>query len=143
MLTRHEGWVNSLYEYIRSCKDKPFEYGVLDCARFTCGCIEAETGTDIYASFAGTYADAAGADAVMESTCGTADIVALVEAVTAKYEMKEIPVLFAQRGDVVLLAVDGGVALGIVALDGVNVAAVSAEGLHRVPITYATRAWKV
>jgi len=74
---------------------------------------------------------------------GSADKLAMVDFMVKKFEMEEVSVSFAQRGDVVLLRIDDSFALGIVHLDGVSAAAVAGEGLHRVPVKFATRAWKV
>ena len=142
-MQRKETWVTDLYAFVRSRKDTPYEWGTNDCCSFPCDAILAMTGTDVYEEFRGKYVTEAEAGAVLQEVVGSTDKVDAIEYITKKFEMKEIPVPFAQRGDVVLLNGDEGVALGIVHLDGVNVAAVAGDGLHRVPIKFATRAWKV
>jgi cell wall-associated NlpC family hydrolase len=143
MLKRSNTWVEDLYAFVRSRKDTPYAWGSNDCCSFVCDAILAMTGTDVYSEFRGKYTDEAGAGAILQTVVGSTDKAAAIDYITTKFAMPEITVPFAQRGDVVLLGVDGGFALGIVHLDGSNAAAVAAEGLHRVPLTLATRAWRV
>jgi len=142
-MQRKASWPEDLYTFIRSRKDMPYAWGANDCCSFPCDAILTMTGTDVYAEFRGKYTDEAGAGTILLQIAGSTDKVAAIEYITAEFGMEEIAVPFAQRGDVVLLGVDGGFALGIVYLDGISAAAVAAEGLHRVPLSYATRAWKV
>jgi hypothetical protein len=143
MLKRSGTWAQALYDFLRSRKDTPYAWGTNDCCSFPCDAILSMTGVDVYAEFRDKYTDEAGSVAILQSVAGSDDKLAAIEYVTNKFEMKEVPPAFAQRGDVVLLGVDDGFALGIVHLDGINAAAVAAEGLHRVPLTSAIRAWRV
>lgn len=142
-MQRKHTWVEDLYEFVRSRKDTPYAWGTNDCCSFACDAIVTMTGTDVYEEFRGGYTTEAEAGALLMQVVGSTDKVKAIEYITTKFGMQEITVPFAQRGDVVLLNVDGGFALGIVHLDGISAAAVAAEGLHRVPLTFATRAWRV
>lgn len=143
MLKRSETWVQALYDFVRARKNAPYEWGANDCCSFVCDGILAMTGVDTYSDFRGRYTDEAGAEATLQAVVGSTDKLAAIEFLTRKFEMEEILPAFAQRGDVVLLGVEGGFALGLVHLDGMSAAAVAGEGLHRVPLTFATRAWRV
>lgn len=143
MLQRKPTWAEDLYTFIRCRKDTPYSWGDNDCCSFVCDAILAMTGTDTYEDFRGKYTDEATSEAAMLEVTGSSDKLAMVEYMTTKYGMTEVSVPFAQRGDVVLLGDPNGFALGIVHLDGMNAAAVATEGLHRVSLSNAVRAWRV
>ena len=142
-MQRKPTWVDDLYAFVLSRKDTPYSWGANDCCSFVCEAMLSMTGTDVFEAFRGKYTDEASAAEAMLEVTGSSDKLAMVDYMTNKFGMAEVPVPFAQRGDVVLLSVDGGFALGIVYLDGTNVVAVAGEGLHKVSISAAVRAWRV
>lgn len=145
-MQRYHDWTTKLRDEIRT-HNRPFSYGENDCCTFVCDCILAMTGTDVYADFRGKYHDLKTSLLAMKSVCGSASIEAVAEYVTKQHNMKEVPVLFAQRGDVLLLPVSenpNDLALGIVYFDGINAAVVGEKGLMRIPYhKTAKRAWRV
>lgn len=120
----------------------PYEWAKNDCCSFVCDAIHVMTGTDTYADFRGTYTDEASAITAMQTITGTTDKTGMVEFMTHKFEMEEIPVPFAQRGDVVLLSV-GEFSLAVVGLDGIKAVGLTEKGLLKLPLSLAVRAWKV
>jgi hypothetical protein len=124
----------------------PFSWGSNDCCSFVCDCVLAMTGVDIFAEFRGKYSTELGAAKVMTAACGSADIEAVAEYVTAKFEMPAVDVFFAQAGDVVLLPSGeaGALALGIVGHDNRHALVVAQNGLNRLEYVFiAKKAWKV
>ena len=135
-MRRYDDWPARLGAFLARHQYEPFAYGRWDCCLFVAAAIEAMTGVDPAASVRGTYSSARGARRY-------GSVVAAVEAVTASYGMPETSVLKARRGDVALAAGITGGSLGLVALDGRDVLLVSSNGLWRVPVLSAIRAWSV
>ena len=97
---RVQNWDILLAEFIESCRETPFVRGVHDCCTFAADAVEIMTGTDHMADMRGAYADEAGAGKILAERGGLRVI--LTSALGA-----EIPVLSAQRGDVLLSENDG------------------------------------
>lgn len=112
----------------------PLVYGRSDCCLFVCNAIQAMTGVDVAAEFRGKYSTLAEA-----RRFGTVREIA--ERITAQFSMPEVPVLRAQRGDVVLIK-RRSYSLGLVDLSG-RIAALTKDGLTRIPIESASKAWRV
>lgn len=71
-------------------------------------------------------------------------VLATAKKIAAAFGMPEIAVKLAGRGDVVLVEVEAGDALGLVGLSGVEAVFLHPEdGLCRVPIDSCKRAWRV
>lgn len=139
-MKRFEDWPTRLDAFFLSRKNEPFVWGKNDCCLFAADAIVAMTGEDFAARFRGTYDDLKSAVKILremgKSISGLASDLAKLE---------EIPILFAQRGDVVLIDGELGESLGIVALDGVSIAGpgVDAEGLIFLPINVSKKAWRI
>jgi hypothetical protein len=119
-------------------------YGSLDCALFTCDAIEQMTGRDIAAWFRGRYQTRREAFELVREYTGRASLLAIVERVTRDNQMPEVGPLFLQRGDVALIRRGvGGFSLGIVNLNGLNIATVRKTGLAIAPMYLALRGWRV
>jgi hypothetical protein len=142
-MQKKETAIADLDTYVEERKDMPFAYGTNDCASFVCGAIQAMTDVDVFEEFRGTYSDEETSEDALITACGSKELTDVVVYITKKFDMPEIEAAYAQRGDVVLLGVEGGFALGIVALDGVNALVVSSNGLHRIGLGYTVRAWRV
>lgn len=99
------------------------------------------TGSDIAAHFRGKYRSRSEALDLALSYAGRRSIRALLEKALSDYSV--IPVLCAQRGDLVLVQRSRDVSLGVLALDGKAILAASQQGLTRLPLTLVVRAWRV
>jgi hypothetical protein len=128
-MRRLQDWPERLSDYIEQCRDRPFEWCVHDCATMALGAVEAMTGQRLMET---PYSDARGAAAYMASPGIAATVDGLLEAE---------PTAFAQRGDVVLLLIDGRQTLGVCI--GGEAAAPGEAGLVTVPMRLATAAWRV
>ncbi|HCN87818.1 MAG TPA: hypothetical protein DIT28_01355 [Oxalobacteraceae bacterium] len=144
-LRRVAHWQRALRDAVHR-HHAPFAWGTNDCCSFVCDCVLEMTGVDIYAEFRGKYSSELDAQRTMRGACGSAEIEAVAEYVTAKFEMQPVDVYFAQAGDVVLLPAgeNGALALGIVAHDNLHAMVVSQAGLNRVKyVAIAKKAWRV
>jgi hypothetical protein len=142
---RVQDWPTLLFHFIEARRHTPFAWGRQDCCLFACDGILAQTGFDPAAKvFRGQYRDRLGATRLVRKHGG-------VEAIAVKFlgspGYAEVPVLMAQRGDVVLIdQIDPeysgmGAALGICL--GVEAAFPGASGLVFHPVSKCLRAWRV
>jgi hypothetical protein len=136
MRVRLKDWRPRLDAFLDSCDRKPLVWGELDCALFVAGCVQAMTGEDFAASFRGTYVDEAGALAAIKAQGfdSLADIPAA--------HFLEIPVSGTRLGDIALVTPPGAEpCLALVA--GANLICMTLRGKGCLPLTRATRAFKV
>jgi len=99
-MIRLPGWEQRAAGYFRQVLEKPYAWGVHDCALFTAGAIEAMTGEDLGAPFRGAYHDQASAEAVLRSlACNS------VLDLPAHFGLQPVEPSHVRRGDVV--AVEG------------------------------------
>ncbi len=103
-LTRFKEWAAYLDTFIHARSKTPFAYATNDCCLFAADAIKEITGTDIAASFRGTYTDEASANAVITANGGT--VATLVASLATQFSMASVPPLTAQSGD--LVALNGG-----------------------------------
>jgi len=101
------------------------------------------TGTDIASWFRGRYHTRKGALAAIKERTGHATVKAIAEYTVAEYGMESIPVLMAQRGDMVLVGSGRKASLGIVSLTGADVMSLTSKEIVRVALSNVTAAWKV
>lgn len=127
----------------------PFVWGTNDCCLFPADAIKAFTGVDIASDFRGKYTDEASAFELIPWITGhEVDRASAVEDAAVycaqKAELKEWPgPLFAQRGDLVVIANGETTIAGVVHLNGRHVISVGQSGLLRLPLRSVKRAWRV
>jgi hypothetical protein len=143
-IARFHDWPERLAQYLADNSSRPFEWGTYDCCLFAANVFEVLTGVDPAKELRGTYSSARQA-AVILSEHGCME--ALVEELLQPFAAETVPVLCAQRGDVVLVKnhsqVLGEYALAIVGMDGKLV--IPAEhGLISIPLNNsAIKAWRI
>lgn len=130
-LIRISTWEQALSDYIELKRDEPFAYGTNDCCMFAAGAAEAITGIDPIPEFRGQY------DSLKTSIKALKEIGAGDLEKTIDGKLPEIPVGWAQRGDVAFF--DGS--LGVV-MDGYAWFA-SDDGLEQVPRDMWTKTWSI
>lgn len=135
MVARVAGWEMRLADYLRSRRGKPFEWGVNDCLTFVAKAIEALTEVDVYAPYAG-YTTEEEAYVILDAAGGMRKVLDDTLGKSHNNPLKS------RRGDVVIFK-DQGLTCGIVDDSGQFIAAVSKEGLVRVPLKQAIRIWSV
>jgi hypothetical protein len=143
-MKRIAGWPERLHAYLEGAARRSFAWGLHDCCTFACGAVQAMTGVDPMVELRGTYASKREALCRLRDTGG---LDALAGSIAAALHAEEIPVLMAQRGDVVIadLSQDDGVfpSLGVVGLDGRSAVFAMQDGPHRVALRQCRRAWRV
>ena len=148
-LVRIDNWPSLLEQELQARFARPFVWGENDCCIFAASLVEAMTGVDLAAKWRGRYTKALGAGRFLKKEGG---LEGLMQKLAAKHAMEALPsVLYARRGDVVLMDVPttvatngesaGGPALGICV--GARVAAAGENGVVFVPLEQARRAWRV
>lgn len=128
-------WEPRLRDYLASSATTPFEWGVTDCASFTGGAVEAMTGVNPHARFAGKYKTAKGAARALKRL-EFEDHIAYAASVLA-----EIDPAYAAFGDIAVVPGDGGMALGVVI--GTHIEVRAPGGRAVLPLTDAMRAFRV
>lgn len=135
MPKRLPDWHPRLTAYLGKITPVAFRMGSQDCALFAAGAVEAMTGHDPAAGFRGTYTDlktglkrlkAAGFDSHVQ---------------IADRLFERVHPAFAQVGDLALIEVSEGYALGVVA--GEMLACLNPQGLAWMPRSAAVAAWTV
>lgn len=143
MLTRLPNWQSALSAYLLSVYAVRFHYGELDCGLFVAGAIRAMTGVDVAADLRGRYRNRREAFAAIRALCGHPTMGAIADHLARVHGIEEISVLCAQRGDAVQLRHGRAASLGIVAMHGTEILTPYAAGILRLPLSHATRAWRI
>jgi hypothetical protein len=122
---RLRDWKARLTAYLSHCARQPYQVGVLDCALFAAGAVEAVQGTDPSAAWRGRYSTKAGGLRLLRRA-GFADHIAATAAV-----LQPIAPAMAAAGDIAVLDVQGARSLGVV--QGEVVFVLRATGLGHMP----------
>jgi hypothetical protein len=148
-LTRTPHWATREYNaHLKAHAHAPFAWGTNDCCTSAANAIESFTGVDIAADFRGKYTDMASALTAIKAITGGSTIEDAAAWCASKHGLVEYPMpLYAQRGDLVLMAVanedDSPLIAGVVHLNGLHLVSVGEHGLVRLSIRTVRRAWKV
>lgn len=128
---RIENWPTRLDAAITAARAKAFDWKTNHCGIFVADCVEAVTGVRIHAGIAKQYPTKRAVTAAR----------ALRQAACTHLDTVEIAPGFAQRGDVVLVEVDGVQAMGVCV--GRQAACLAPDGLALVDMGAALCAWRV
>lgn len=124
-----------LAAHIEKAREWAFSFGEHDCCLFAADWVLTCTGQDFAAPFRGRYATRAKAIAMLGARGG-------LEAVVTGALGEALPTPFlAQRGDVVAVQTDEGLALGV--CDGALAWFVGPHGLAAQPMEAWAKAWRV
>lgn len=136
LIKRHPEWRQNLCAYFATVARQKFRPGSHDCALFAAGAVEAMTGVDLAATYAGRYRTVSEGMAILRAE-GVSDLSALV-----LRHFEEIPPLKAGVGDLTLVEGEGGEdALGVV--QGASIFVLQREGLGRVSLEVGLKGFKV
>ncbi|MBN9504913.1 MAG: hypothetical protein J0I69_02710 [Altererythrobacter sp.] len=132
---RRGDWELALSAWFAECERRSYAYGAHDCALFAAGAVRAMTGADPAEPFRGRYCSAWSGEELLEEL-GFANLEELIDA-----QFSDVPVSFAQRGDLAwhdgsVGVVAGRFALFVGEVDG-------AARLIRVPRAQWQKAWRV
>lgn len=131
-------WPDRLAAALEAARETPFHWGAHDCWLAAADVVLAVTGRDPAAADRGTYTSEEAAEARLALSGGLESHVA---AALAGIGAADVPPAFAQRGDVVLVAIANQLLVGVVADH--RVAVTGAERMQFVPPALALRAWAV
>lgn len=107
---RIDGWEKRLSELIEENSKRKFEYGIFDCVLFACDAIKSLTGLNPRRIIAKEYQGEGEASKIIEEWGG---IERIANIVADRYAFESIPVLFAQRGDIVMAEIKNLKSLGV------------------------------
>jgi len=139
---RREDWPERLAALVAKRLRARFRWGRHDCVSFACEAALAMTGADPLAAFRGTYADEAGAEAILAAHGGPG-LEAFCDGLLGRFGCGPVaPPLLARRGDLALVPSGNQLTLGVV-LGAEGVAAPGLRGLAFAPLKSAVRAWSV
>lgn len=130
---RPQDWPERLARFWRERRAMPFAWGTNDCTTLAADWVAEMTGADPIADIRG-WDDALSARRTIEALGG------MHEAVSARLG-PSVDWMLAQRGDVVLLMLDGRETLGVVM--GAHAIAPGEDGALLVPLDRAACAWRV
>jgi len=133
-IERADGWELRLFAVIADAEGVPFGYGSQDCFRFACAAIEALTGVDHWAAYAGRYQTRADAYALIAEHGGLSEGMDWLCG-------PRVAASHARRGDIVCIDTPLGEALGVCL--GVDAAVLGDVGLRYVPVADALCAWRI
>src|ERR1700687_318805 len=141
-MNRFDFWPKLLDDFIASRRDTPFAWGAHDCCLFACDAVLAMTGEDLAEEFRGKYDSALGAQRVLKEF-GCETVGELASRIAQKRSLRELPHLYAQRGDVVLVVQESQSLLAIVTHDGTEVWCPGKDKLELYPLERCDRAWRI
>jgi hypothetical protein len=162
ILSNKDDWQELLHNYLLRRQNEAFKWGTMDCCLFACDAVLELTGVDLAAEFRGKYDSLRGAMDTMwkflvnlpvdqlekfELLGIAMDELHLVESVAHTIAVingiEEVPLLMAQRGDVLLLDSPLGKGLGILGLRGTTAHCAGPDGVVDVPLQECLRAWRI
>jgi len=97
-LKRYDDWASRLLALITERRSTPFAWGQHDCALFACDAVKVMTGVDPARGLRGKYRSAMGAARALKGHAG-AGITATARKIAKTHGCREVPVLFARRGE--------------------------------------------
>jgi len=141
-MDRKLNWPELLHAEIEAAQGREFAWGSFDCCLFSMDVVLTITGIDLAQRFRGKYKTARGAASQILKFCG-GGVEDLAVKMATEQGIEEIPVAFAQRGDVVLMDTEAlGPALGI----AMATEAIFVEpnlGVSGHPLKNCRRAWRI
>jgi hypothetical protein len=129
-------WPERLADLLDTRLAMPFAWGSHDCATFAADGAVAVCGADPMAHLRGQWTTEAEAEAVISALGG---LEAAADDALRAIGAVDCPPALAQRGDLALFLTGNMPALGVI--EGADVVAPGFDGLRRVPVAAATRAW--
>lgn len=134
---RRDGWESRLQAAIDNARAQPYALGVHDCFRLACQVVEALTGEDRWALFAGRYRTRREAMRLLAEHGSTFEA-----AGDWFFGAPNVAAVWAQRGDIVCVQTDDGEKhLGVCL--GAKTAVLGPEGLLFIPTRAGRCAWRV
>lgn len=134
---RADDWPERLAEFVEQRRNNGFAWGEQDCFTLAADAVVALTGDDPAKAVRNAYATEEQAEAII----GAGGLEAWVAATMAAFGAPECPPAFAQRGDMVFVAVGNQRMCGVCL--GETVAVPGVDRLQFLPVSRALRAWVI
>jgi hypothetical protein len=136
-LERREGWEGRLAAVLEDARGRSYVLGEHDCFRLACAAVEALTGVDLWAAWAGRYRTRREALALLASYGGT-----FTGAFSRLFGAAPEPIALARRGDIAEYQDPRGERhLGVV--NGARVVLLLAAGVEGIPRSACRHAWRI
>lgn len=135
---RLDNWEQVYFEWLEVSMKKPFKRGEWDCMICACDVIEKMTGTYLSEGLIGSYSNKSEADKIIKDHYGLENWISLI---MLENNWPEIPILFAQRGDLLMLKF-GTYLVPSICIGQFSVL-LSSKGLRYYQINKAFRAWRI
>jgi len=139
---KKENWHVEFNQLLKKCRNKLFRTGVYDCALFMSDAVLIMTDKDPAETFRGNYTTDEQANALLEDYAG-GGLLEAWQKFASENGHEEISPNFAQRGDVVYWENDKGHLMGVVSLSGRTFLTATNKGMLEVPISKASKAWRI
>lgn len=139
---RLDGWEKELAAFLRTASDQPFVWGENDCCLFAANAVILLHGIDYAESFRGQY-DSEETAATALATIGSGSLLQTMRDIMTANNIAEVETPYAQRGDLVYMAIDDQPALGIVDMSARFIIGMNQAGLVTLPIERASVIWGI
>ena len=136
---RLKNWKDNFVNYIHANTATVFSFGEHDCCLTACNLLREITGIDPGDSFRGEYEGPVEMFAILKKNGGVEKI---ADKICAEHNWKEIPPLFASKGDLVMIDA-GRHALGVIDLNGKEIMCAGPIGFTRMPLSEGLKAWRI
>ena len=138
MTMRRSNWPAKLALFIEEKRAQPFDWQANNCAFFASDWLAMSTGVDPAAGFRDAVDSPLSASRALKAAGG---LEILVAQACARWGWHEVPLLLAQRGDLVTAEGEGGPAVGVCL--GALAAFAGPTGVEYRPVAQCLRAWKI
>ena len=146
-MKRLPDWEKRLQAVFDEWQNKPFILSETDCCCFVACCVDAQHGTNISDQINVNYKDEKAArEYLLSNTWNFNNQEYKVSSLTDlgnKWLGEPIPVLMAQRGDLVLFKTDEIETFSIVGFSGREIITMHKSGLKKLPLRMGIIAWRV
>lgn len=135
---RCNNWPAALALFVSEKQPLPFDWAINNCCFFAFDWVAMLTGSDPVAAYRERATDALSVARLVDEVGG---VEVFVEAEASAREWEEVPVSYAQRGDLVLFDTETGPALGVCL--GAESAFAGPDQMIRNPTSACRRAWRI
>ena len=133
--------VDKLVKFLEKIKNKPFQYGTLDCAIFTVSAVDSQIGTKLKSKLFGKYKNLKDiAKRIKE--IGKGGYTKAIEKICKDNKFKEISPDYAQRGDAVIMKEKNKILVGFIGLNNKPIF-ISKQGIVEEEKDVIVKAWRI
>jgi hypothetical protein len=142
-MKRYPDWQQRLSEFLSETKSLTFQYGRFDCCLFVADAVLSMTGVDIASGYRDKYNSLEESINLIQLHSGSKSLQPFIHQALKQYNLLEVPVLNAQRGDIILVKRSIDFSLGLISLSGKEIIAVGERGIIKINLKHAFKAWRI